>query len=130
MKLSAEVRECIDNADHKALATCCNGELNVVPVSVVRVVEDTIWLHNFFMDKTVTNVCKEPHAALALWNGFVGVQIKGRVTYEENGEQFTLAKEWIAEHFPQRILRGLLVFTPDAIYDISANAESAGKKLL
>ena len=128
MKLTEDIIKQIEDAEGKALATCCAGEINVVPVSVVRVVKGKIWLHDFFMNKTAKNVCQEPQAALALWNGLEGVQIKGTVEYETSGANFDEATAWIKENFPDRKLRGLLVFDPQKAYDVSAGG-NAGQQL-
>ena len=129
MNLSEEVIKQIESADNKALATYCAGEINVVPVSVVRVVGGTIWLHDFFMDKTVRNVCEEPRAALAVWSGLSGIQRKGTVEYQTGGTKFMEATFWVTENFSERKLKGLMVFTPSVAYDVSAG-ESAGRELL
>jgi predicted pyridoxine 5'-phosphate oxidase superfamily flavin-nucleotide-binding protein len=129
MQLTDEIKQRIEAAEHKALATCCAGEINVVPVSVVRVVGGQLWLHDFFMDKTAKNVCAEPRAALALWSGLTGIQIKGNVEYQTDGTAFEEAEKWIRENFSDRTLRGLLVFTPSVAYDISPG-ETAGRELL
>lgn len=126
MELSKEIVESIQKAEHKALATFC-GEVNVVPVSVLEVVDGNIWLFNFFMDKTAKNICAEPSAALALWRGMEGVQLKGKVTHEESGENFERAKAKMKEKFPERVLKGLLIFKPEVVYDLTPG--SAGRKL-
>ncbi len=127
MELTCEVVESITTAEHKALATYCSGEINVVPVSALNVVGEDIWLYDFFMDKTAKNVCAEPAAALALWHGMEGVQLKGHVSYQVAGESFDEANKWAKEKFPERTLKGVLVFKPEVIYDLTPGA--GGKKL-
>jgi len=129
MELPANIIEFIEAAEQKALATSCNGEVNVVPVSVVRVSDGNIWLHDFFMNKTAKNVCEEPQASLALWSGLNGVQIKGQINYLTEGGDFEAASKWSKEKFPERTLRGLLIFTPETVYDASAKADGAGERL-
>lgn len=130
MQLTDVIKERIEKAEHKALATCGGDGPNVVPVSITRLVGDAVWLHNFFMDKTVANIEKDPKAALVFWNGLTGVQLKGEVVYETEGENFESAKRQLAEDYPDRDLRGLLIFTPTSVFDVSANATEAGKQLL
>ena len=126
MTLSPEIVDAIQKAEHKALATFC-GEVNVVPVSVLEIVDGDIWLFNFFMDKTAKNICAEPSAALALWRGMEGVQLKGKVTHEESGENFDRAKAKMKEKFPERTIKGLLIFKPESVYDLTPGA--GGRKL-
>lgn len=130
MQLPENIKSFVEEAEQKALGTCCQGEVNVVPVSVVRMVGDKIHLHDFFMQKTTINICEAPRAALALWSGLKGVQIKGTTLYEVEGERFEESKQWIAENHPHRELRGLIIFTPEEVYDVSAEKELAGKQIV
>jgi len=129
IKLSTDVVNFIEVAEQKALATYCQGEINVIPVSVVRVVDGNIWLHDFFMNKTAKNVCEEPKGALALWSGLERFQIKGKVSYETKGDSFEEATNWVLENFPDRKLRGLLILTPESVYDISTKVVGAGEQV-
>lgn len=129
MKLEQSVIDTILNADAKALATCCNNEVNVVPVSTVKVVDDTIWLMNYFMGETLANVCDNPRVALACWKGLEGIKIKATVEHVAEGPVFEKAEAWVAEVAPVRKLKSLLVLTPTAVYDVAPVAELAGKHI-
>lgn len=129
MKLEQTVIEMIENADAKALATCCNNEVNVVPVSTVKVVHDTIWLMNYFMGQTLANVCDNPHVALACWKGLQGVKIKATVDHVTEGSIFEEAKTWVAEVAPIRTLKSVLVLTPIAVYDLAPVENHAGRHI-
>ncbi len=129
MKLSNEIIIQIENADHKALATFGRGGVNVAPVSVVKLVGDTIWLHDFYMGKTIENLKENSGAALAFWRGFSGVQVKGDVVLENEGARFEAAKAWIGEHYPDRTLRRLLVLYPQAVFDLSVGTKTMGQRL-
>ena len=117
--MNQEVEKFILNAPSKALATFGTNGLNVVPVSSIRVVEGEIWLINYFMDKTLENIKDQKDAALVCWNKMFGYQIKGRVEYLENGEKFDQAVNWIAEILPDRTVKGLLVVTPESVFDVA-----------
>lgn len=122
MELTKEIVDVLLNADSKAFATTGPNGLNVVPVSTIRVVDGKIWLMNYFFKKTVENILSEPHASLVGWKGFDGFQIKGNVSYETSGPQFEEAKAWVAERLPERTVKGLLILTPESIYNVSPTA--------
>lgn len=80
------------------------------------------------MGKTVTNLVANPAVALTAWSGLSGVQIKATAVYVTEGETFTSEVAVMEERFPERTLRGLVVLTPTALYDVSAGA-TAGLEL-
>jgi predicted pyridoxine 5'-phosphate oxidase superfamily flavin-nucleotide-binding protein len=129
MKLKESVVDAIMNADAKALATCNIDEVNVVPVSTVRVVDDTIWLMNYFMGKTLENVYRNPRAALACWKGLQGIKVQGNVTVHADGALFVEAVAFVAAVAPTRVLKSVLVLTPTAIYDVTPEKEKAGQPI-
>lgn len=129
MNIPTEIQVSITNATAKALATTGPAGVNVVPVSVVEVSNTDIVLFDFFMNKTIQNVVAEPTASLSCWNGLTGVQIKCDVVRVTDGERLAAAQEAMAVQFPERTLRGLLVLTPTAYYDSSADSKTAGKPI-
>lgn len=118
--------EVILNATGKALATSSDGEVHVVPVSSVRVVDGKIQLVNYFFGKTLSNLLDNPKVSLAVWKGLVGYQIKASAKHETEGEVFEEIKAWIKETIPDRIVKGVLILTPEKIYDVSADSTRAG----
>ena len=123
------IKKAILNATSKALATYGTTGVHVVPVSMVRVDQDQIWLFNFFMSQTVANIIEQPQVALACWNGLTGVQIKATVEYETEGKRFNDATAWVARENPDRTVRGVLILSPTHYFDVSASKERAGKPL-
>ncbi len=119
MTLTKTVREVLENAQSKALATNGPNHLNVVPVSMIKVNQETIWLFDFFMGKTAENVQQEPEIALSAWTGMDGMQIKGKAEYITDGDLFNQAKSWVKTQNPDRVVRGLLVLHPTDTFDIS-----------
>lgn len=122
MELSNEVTDLLLTADAKALATHGPHGLNVVPVSTIRVVDGKVWLINFFFKKTIENILAEPYVSLVGWKGFDGFQVKGSSQYDTSGPQFEEAKTWVAQKLPDRVVKGLLILTPEEIYNISPTA--------
>jgi len=119
MKLSPQVIEGILQADSKAFATNGKNGINVVPVSTIRIVDDKILLMNYFLGKTLDNIAENPHVALSCWRGLKGYQIKGTVLYVADGDIFEEAKEWVEKNVLNRKLKGLLIITPENVYDVS-----------
>jgi len=119
MTLSKEVQEILYNAEAKALATFSNKDINVVPVSSAKIVDDKIWLIDYFFDKTRTNIKQNPNVSFTFWIGLRGYQTKAKVNYLTKGTAFDTAVDWIATIHPNRIVKGLLILNITAIYDIS-----------
>lgn len=129
MELPAHVAQCIESSTGKALATNTADCLHVVPVSKIKVVDNTIWLVNYFMGQTITNITENPRVSLACWQGLEGYQIKGSVQYVTEGEIFSAMVEEAAAEFPDRTVSGVLIITPEELYDVSATADRPGEKI-
>lgn len=119
----------IMNADARALATCGPHGINVVPVSVVEVVDSGIHLYNFFMGKTIENLIVEPQVALTCWKGLQGIQVKAEAAYLTAGALFDVAAVQMKERFPERTLDGVIALTPTQIFDVSADKNRAGTEI-
>jgi len=119
LSLSKEAIQILLNAEAKALATVYNNAINVVPVSSVKIVDNKIWLIDYFFDKTLSNIQQNNKVALTFWVGLRGYQIKANTTYMVEGIAFDTATKWIAKIHPNRIVKGLLILEIQEIYDIS-----------
>ncbi len=129
MKITTEVQTALLQAEGKALATYSETDgINVVPVSSVRVVDDKVVLVNYFFGQTVKNIEENPEVALTFWSGLSGYRIKATAVYKDEGEVFDMVTAWIKETIPSRVVKGVLILEPTAVYDISAGAE-AGRKI-
>lgn len=127
--LTNSIIEMVVSAGAKALATTGPCGVNVVPVSVVKVMENRIYLYNFFMHKTVENLQSNSEVALACWSGLTGIQIKATAEYVTDGEVFLFSQSEMKERFPERMLAGVIILSPREVYDISADANKAGQKI-
>jgi predicted pyridoxine 5'-phosphate oxidase superfamily flavin-nucleotide-binding protein len=119
MSLSKIVAQTLETAEAKALATCGPDGINVVPVSMVKVNNDSIWLFDFFMNKTAKNIKDNTSVALSAWTGMTGVQIKGDITYITDGDEFDKSVAWCGEQNPDRVVKALIILKPTKIFDIS-----------
>lgn len=128
--MNQTIMESLTKATGRALATNGVHGMNVIPVSSLRVVGETIQLYDFFMRKTVENIASDDEVALACWNGFAGVQVRARVTYIDHGDVFDEASGWAKQIFPDRTLKGVLVLQPTAAFDVSVSLEAPGAELV
>ncbi len=118
-------------ADAKALATFgSQSGVHVVPVSTVKIVNGEIVLVNYFMGQTLANVKENPEVSLACWKGLAGYQIKATARVEESGELFDSIVAWVKTILPDRVVKGIVVLTPTAAFDVSADAVKAGKEVI
>lgn len=126
--MNPTIQKAIETAEARALATSGADGINVVPISMARVVGDEVWLFDFFMGKTIANIEEDAQVALSVWVGLTGVQIKGTATIHREGDIFTDGVAWVQAQNPDRVTRGVIVITSQQTYDISAGPE-AGKAL-
>jgi predicted pyridoxine 5'-phosphate oxidase superfamily flavin-nucleotide-binding protein len=117
--ISTICQEILTTAQAKALATAGEHGVNVVPVSMIKVHADSIWLFDFFMEKTADHLRQQSPVALTAWTDMKGIQVKGDVTYHTDGDDFATAVAWVHTQNPSRVLKGLIIITPTAIFDIS-----------
>ncbi len=127
--MEKHLEEFILSAEAKALATYANGSLNVIPVSSIKIVDGKIWLINYFMHKTLVNILKDGNVALVCWRKMMGYQIKGKVSYVIGGQDFDKATEWIKSILPERVVKGLIILTPEEIHDVSPTKDTKEKFL-
>ncbi len=125
--MEKHIEEFILSAEAKALATYSNDNLNVVPVSSIKIIEGKIWLINYFMDKTLSNILENRSVALVCWRKMMGYQIKGVVSYVTSGQDFDEAVKWIKSILPDRVVKGLIIITPNEIHDISPTKDTKEK---
>lgn len=127
--MEKDIEEFILSADAKALATYADGNINVVPVSSIKIMYGKIWLINYYMNKTLFNILKNEKVALVCWRKMMGYQIKGVASYFVEGENFDEAVKWIRSVLPERVVKGLIILDPKEIYDISPAKDTREKFL-
>lgn len=119
MSFTEPITTILTTATAKAFATTGPAGLNVVPVSLIKVNTDTVWLFDFFMDKTKQNLQAEPTVSLVAWREMTGIQLKANASYHTTGPDFEAAVAWVKTQNPDRVVQGLIVLTPTALFDIS-----------
>ncbi|NLV27356.1 MAG: pyridoxamine 5-phosphate oxidase [Methanomicrobiales archaeon] len=108
------------------------GVPNVAPMGSVFLMDDeTIWIGDNFMKKTLQNVLENPKAAIYVYGaGAKGCfQIKGDVTVKTSGEEHAKMKAMIQEKKPNLPAKSLLILNITEVFECMPGAE-AGNKLL
>lgn len=131
--LSVEMKEVFASQKIFAAATASkNGIPNVAPVATVQLAtDDTIWIGDNYMVKTLANVRENPHLALYAWDPEKRrcYQMKGTVTVKTSGPEYEKIKAKIKEkgaHYPAK---GLLIVKITEVFECTPGS-AAGKKIL
>lgn len=100
------------------LATCSNGEPNVVPVAFKFVTDDgKLAVGDVFLDTTLKNInANGGKIAISVYNAetLEGYQIKGKAEYLTNGEIVDTFKAMVEKMFSgAATAKGALVITPE-----------------
>ncbi|MCL2786455.1 MAG: pyridoxamine 5'-phosphate oxidase family protein [Methanomassiliicoccaceae archaeon] len=111
-----------------------SGEPNVVPIAVYRLMPDdeTFWVIDNFMKKTLENVKNNPRVSFYLWTPDTSgaYQMKGTITEVVNtGPEFEEAKLFAGTIIPGLPTKGLLKMKITDVYSVSPGP-TAGEKLL
>lgn len=115
------------------LATCANGEPNVVPVAFKDVTEDgKLLVGDVFLKTTLENLhANGGKIAISAYNAetLEGYQIKGTAEYLTEGEIVNTFKQAVESMFKgAATAKGALVITPDKVIVTTPGAEN--KKVL
>ena len=115
------------------LATCANGEPNVVPVAFKDVTEDgKLLVGDVFLKTTLENLnANGGKIAISVYNAetLEGYQIKGTAEYLTEGEIVNTFKQAVESMFKgAATAKGALVITPDKVIVTTPGADN--KKVL
>lgn len=115
------------------LATCANGEPNVVPVAFKDVTEDgKLLVGDVFLQTTLENLnANDGKIAVSVYNAetLEGYQIKGTAEYLTEGEIVDTFKQAVESMFKgAATAKGALVITPDKVIVTTPGADN--KKVL
>ncbi len=115
------------------LATCVNGEPNVVPVAFKYVMEDgKLAVGDVFLETTLTNLkTNDGKIAISVYNATTleGYQIKGVAEYVTEGTVVDTFKAMVEKMFNgQATAKGALIITPQTVIVTTPGADN--KKVL
>jgi hypothetical protein len=133
VKLTAEMKESFGKMKIFPVATASkDGTPNVVPIGVVELVsDDTIWITDNFMHKSLENLTANPQIALYIWGPEIKgcFQIKGHASVKTSGKDFDAMKVMINKKNPALPARSLIIVKITEIFECQPGP-NAGKKIL
>lgn len=134
VKLNPEIAEAFSAMKTYALATASKAGIpNVAPMGAVflRPDNETIWIVDNFMKKTLANVLENPKAAILIWGAGVKgcFQVKCDVTVKKEGSDYEQAKEMVEKMKPGLPKKSLLVLKITEVYQCMPGPD-AGSKIL
>ncbi len=133
VKLNAEMKETFGKVKLFPVATASkSGVPNVAPIAFVMLKDDdTIWLGDNFMHKTLANVKENPHIAISVYDpdSKKCFQVKGRVEVKTSGPEYEKMREMVKAKKPELPAKSLLVMKVAEVFQC-APGPTAGSKLL
>jgi len=133
VKLTAEMKEAFGKMKIFPVATASkDGTPNVVPVGVVELVsDDTIWIVDNFMHKSLENLTANPKIALYIWGPEIKgcFQIKGVAAVKTSGKDFDAMKAKINVKNPALPARSLVIVKITEVFECQPGPK-AGSKIL
>lgn len=89
-KMTQDCMDMINNVYAAAVATSTkDGDPNVVCCSMKQAYDDeTVMISDQYMLKTLANLEENPRMAVSVWDETHGYQVKGTVTYENEGDRY------------------------------------------
>jgi predicted pyridoxine 5'-phosphate oxidase superfamily flavin-nucleotide-binding protein len=131
--MTAEMKDLFSKVKLFPVATASKkGVPNVAPIAFVLLVkDDTIWLADNFMQKTLANVKENPRAAIYLYDSESKkcFQVKGTIDVKTSGEEYEKMKKMVHDKKPGLPAKSLLVMKITEVFECMPGP-SAGKKLL
>lgn len=131
--LTADMMDAIRKMKVFPVATASkDGVPNVIPIGIVELVsDDTVWITDNFMNKTLQNLKSNPKIAMYVWGPEIKgcFQIKGIVTIRTSGKEFEEMKEKLNKKNPALPARSLLIVKITDVFECKPGP-TAGAKLL
>ena len=131
--LNAEIKETFGKVKLFPVATSSKAGIpNVAPIAfVVLVHDDTIWMADNFMNKTLANIKENPHVALYMYDAESKkcFQVKGTVEVKTSGPDYESMKKMVQEKKPGLPAKSLLVMKITGAFTCAPGPE-AGNKVL
>ena len=110
------------------LATCCDGQPNVVPVAFKGVTEDgKLTVGDVFLNTTLENIAANPKIAISVYDAasLTGYQIKGTAEYVTEGAIVAAFKTAVEGMFKgAATAKGALIITPSKVIVTTPGADN------
>lgn len=132
VKLVDEMKEAFSKVRVFPVATASkDGIPNVVPIGFCMLMDDeTIWIADNFMRKTLANLKENPHIALYVWGPEIKgcFQLKGDVTIFTEGDDFQKMREIVLAKMSRAPAKSLIVMKITEAYSC-APGPGAGERI-
>ena len=133
VKLNADMKEAFSKMKVFPVATAAkDGTPNVIPLAMVELVDDeTIWVTDNFMNKSLSNLRTNPKIAIYIWGPEIKgcFQIKGVTSIKTSGPEYEEMKAKINKKNPALPARSLVIVRITEVYECKPGP-TAGTKLL
>jgi predicted pyridoxine 5'-phosphate oxidase superfamily flavin-nucleotide-binding protein len=133
VKLNENMKSAFSKVKVFPVATASkNGIPNVVPMGFCQLVDDeTIWISDNFMVKSLANLKENPNVAIYVWGPDTGgcFQIKGIADIISSGEKFEKMRSIVHAAKPGLPAKTLIEVKIIEVFQCAPGPE-AGKKLL
>jgi uncharacterized protein len=133
VKLTADMKEAFAKMKVFPIATASKeGAPNVAPLAMVELHDDeTIWITDNFMNKSMTNLRTNPKVALYIWGPEIKgcFQIKGVAAIKNSGPEYEEMKANINRKRPELPARSLVIVKITEVYECKPGP-TAGAKLI
>jgi len=132
-KLTEEMKTAFSKVKIFPVATASkDGIPNVVPMGFCQLMDDeTIWIADNFMLKSIANLKENPNVAIYVWGPDTGgcFQIKGKANVIDSGEKFEKMRSIVHAAKPGLPAKTLIEVEIGEVFQC-APGPGAGKKLL
>lgn len=133
VKLNEEMKNAFSKVKIFPVATASReGVPNVVPIGFCQIVDDeTIWIADNFMAKSLANLEENSNVAIYVWGPDTGgcFQIKGETEIISSGEKFEKMKTIVHTAKPGLPAKNLIEVRVTEVFQCAPGLD-AGKKLI
>lgn len=133
VKLNEEMKNAFSKVKIFPVATASReGVPNVVPIGFCQIVDDeTIWIADNFMAKSLANLEENSNVAIYVWGPDTGgcFQIKGEAEIISSGEKFEKMKTIVHTAKPGLPAKNLIEVRVTEVFQCAPGLD-AGKKLI
>jgi len=132
VKMPPEVRETLEKQWPYPMATAsAEGKPNVIYIGILKILDDeTLIIADNFFNKTAANLAENPWVSIVCWTPDPrrSYQIKGRVTFQDEGDLFGDLKENVHQRRPEINVRRAVVMKIEEIYEANSGP-NAGERI-
>jgi uncharacterized protein len=133
VRLTADMKEAFLKMKIFPVATASkDGTPNVIPLGIVRLMDDeTIWITDNFMNKSISNLRVNPKIAIYIWGPEIKgcFQIKGVAAIKNSGAEYEEMKARMNKERPELPARSLVIVKITEVFECKPGP-TAGAKLI